>query len=249
MPASPPRVVAVVPARFASERLPGKPLAELHGKPMVVHVLERAARAEGLAQVLCATDDERIATAVRAHGFEAVMTDPLCMSGTDRVAEVARGVAANADVLLNIQGDEPLLDPRAVTLLATAFRDPAVGMATLCRELEDEEEIRRPQVVKVVTNLAGDALYFSRSRIPFDRSGMGAPVFGHLGLYGFRRDVLARFAALPPSPLETTEKLEQLRALENGIAIRVLTTRYAGFGVDTPEDLERARALLAPQTP
>lgn len=242
------RVVAVIPARFASERLPGKPLAEIHGKPMIVRVMERAQRARGIDRVLVATDDPRIADAVSAHGGEAVMTSPHCQSGTDRVAEAVRGLEAEFGVVLNVQGDEPLLEPIALEILVGAFRDAAVRMATLARPLQPEER-ELPQVVKVVRNRLGDALYFSRAAIPFVRDGGRFENLAHVGIYGFRRAFLSEFARLPSTPLERAEKLEQLRALEHGVPIRVLATPYAGFGVDTPEDLERARAAFTELPP
>lgn len=236
-----PTAVVVIPAREQSERLPGKPLADLRGKPMIVHVWERASRARGIAQVVVATDSERIAAAVRAAGGRAVLTSPDCPSGTDRCADAARQLGVPA-VVINVQGDEPLLDPEAIELLLEAFHDPDVEMATLARPLA-EEELGNPNVVKVVLDGRGDALYFSRASIPFPR-GEGARALGHVGIYGFRGAFLQRFASLPPTPLERTEKLEQLRALEHGHRIRVLVTDYRSIGVDTPEDLERVRRLL-----
>ena len=231
----------VIPARERSERLPGKPLAEIAGKPMIVRVWERAKRVRGIDRVLVATDSARIAEAVRAAGGEAVMTSPDCASGTDRCAEAVRGFPG-VEVVINVQGDEPLLDPEAVETLARAFEDPSVRMATLARPLHPEER-ENPNVVKVVCDLRGNALYFSRAPIPFVR-GSGAEPLAHVGLYGYRRDFLELFAELPPTPLELTERLEQLRALEHGHAIRVLRTEYRSIGVDTPEDLERVRAIF-----
>lgn len=233
--------VVVIPARERSERLPGKPLAEIAGKPMILHVWERARRVRGIDRVLVATDSTRIADVVREAGGEAVTTSADCASGTDRCAEAVRGLEG-VEVVINVQGDEPLLDPRAVERLLSAFEDPAVRMATLARPLHAEES-ENPNVVKVVRNLRGDALYFSRAPIPFDRGG-GAEPLAHVGIYGYRRAFLEVFSALEPTPLERTERLEQLRALEHGHAIRVLLTDYRSLGVDTPEDLERVRAIL-----
>lgn len=233
--------VVVIPAREQSERLPGKPLADICGKPMIVHVLERAREARGIERVLVATDSERIAAAVRAAGGEAVMTGADCASGTDRCAEAARGLEG-AEVVINVQGDEPLLDPLAIERLLEAFEAPEVRMATLARPLEPEER-ENPHVVKVVRDLRGDALYFSRASIPHPRRE-GVDPLAHVGIYGYRRDFLEHFASLPPTPLERTEGLEQLRALEHGHRIRVLVTSYRSIGVDTPEDLERVRALV-----
>jgi len=235
--------IVIIPARFGATRLPGKPLALLAGTPLICHVAERAARARGVARVAVATDDERIAAAARGCGAEAVMTGPAA-TGTDRVAEAARALGP-ADVVVNLQGDEPLIEPEAVEALLAAMGDGAVEMATLSRTLE-AGEWERPQVVKVVTDARGDALYFSRASIPHRREGgVSALARAHVGMYAFRAAFLQAFTRLPPGRLEREESLEQLRALEHGHRIRVVETRYRGFGVDTPEDLERARALLA----
>jgi len=235
------RNVVIIPARYASERLPGKPLVDIGGKPMIVRVLEKALLARGVERALVATDDERILEAVRSAGGEAVMTPADCASGSDRCAAAARQLGA-LDVVVNVQGDEPLLDPRAIEELLRAFEDPAVELATLARELETGE-LENPNVVKVVRDLRNDALYFSRAAIPFLR-GEGARPLAHVGIYGFRAAFLQEFTSLAATPLERTEKLEQLRALEHGHRIRVLDTSYRSIGVDTPEDLERVRALI-----
>jgi len=193
--------------------------------------------------VAVATDDERIAAAARGCGAQVVMTGP-ALSGTDRVAEAARSLPA-AEVVVNLQGDEPLIEPAAIEALLGAMEEGTVEMATLSRPLEPGEW-EKPQVVKVVTRPNGDALYFSRAPIPHRREGgVSALARAHVGLYAFRADFLQRFTRLPPGRLEREESLEQLRALENGVRIRVVETEYRGFGVDTPEDLERAQALLA----
>jgi len=240
--------VAIIPARFQSTRLPGKALALIGGRPMVCHVAERARRARGLARVIVATDDDRIRAAVAAIGAEVVMTRTDHASGTDRLAEVASGL--DADVVVNVQGDLPLLDPRLIErLVARLAADPALPMATLATPIRDEAEWRSPHVVKVAVGLDGRALYFSRSPIPHDRDGLrrAGEAFGlrHIGMYGYRRDVLLRLATLAPSPLEERERLEQLRALENGIAIGVV--EWDGgpvIEVDTAADLEQARAAI-----
>jgi 3-deoxy-manno-octulosonate cytidylyltransferase (CMP-KDO synthetase) len=233
----------IIPARFGATRFPGKPLALLAGKPLICHVAERARRARGVARVAVATDDERIAAAARGCGAEAVMTGP-APSGTDRVAEAARAMGPS-DVVVNLQGDEPLIEPAAVEALLAAMDDAEVRMATLSRPLE-AGEWERPHVVKVVTRENGDALYFSRAAIPHRRDGgQSALARAHVGMYAFRSAFLQQFTRLPPGRLEREESLEQLRALEHGHGIRVVETGYRGFGVDTPEDLERARALLA----
>ena len=241
--------VAIIPARYNSTRLPGKALASIGGRPMVCHVAERTRRARGLERVIVATDDMRIADAVRAAGGEVALTRSDHPSGTDRLAEVAREL--DAAIVVNVQGDLPLLDPAMVERLVACLRaDPLLPMATLAAPLAEDAEWRSPHVVKVVFGGDGRALYFSRSPIPYDRDGSrapGAPLgWRHIGMYAYRRDVLLRLAALPPSPLERREQLEQLRALENGIAIGVVewTGAEPVIEVDTEADLERARAAL-----
>lgn len=241
--------VAIIPARLESTRLPGKALASIAGRPMVCHVAERTRRARGIGRVIVATDDDGIARAVAASGVEVVMTRRDHPSGTDRLAEVARSL--RDDVIINVQGDLPLLDPQMVERLADRMlADPDLPMATLAAPLFDEGEWRAPQVVKVVVDAGGRALYFSRSPIPYDRDGAraaGEPLgWRHVGLYAYRRDVLLRLASLPPSPLERRERLEQLRALENGIPIGVVewTAATALIEVDTADDLARARAAM-----
>jgi 3-deoxy-manno-octulosonate cytidylyltransferase (CMP-KDO synthetase) len=241
--------IAIIPARFHSTRLPGKALAPIAGRPMVWHVADRTRRARGLARVIVATDDPRIADAVAATGADAVLTRADHPSGTDRLAEVVAGV--DAAIVVNVQGDLPLLDPGMVErLVARMTDDPSLPMATLASAIRDEAEWRSPHVVKVVFGADGRALYFSRSPIPHDRDGsraVGAPLgWRHIGMYVYRRDVLLRLAALPPSPLERRERLEQLRALEHGIAIGVVewTSAEPLIEVDTQEDLERARAAM-----
>ena len=237
------RVAVIIPARYGAQRFPGKPLADLAGKPMVAHVVERARRAGGVDEVAVATDDQRIARAAEAAGARAVVTGP-AETGTDRVAQAARALEPRPGIVVNLQGDEPLIEPAALERLVAAMKRGGTEMATLARPLE-AEELARPQVVKVVTDLAGDALYFSRAAIPHRRAGGVSPLArAPVGVYAFTAEALERFAALPPGRLEREEALEQLRALENGIKIRVVETDYRGFGVDTPDDLEKARALL-----
>ncbi len=233
----------IIPARYGATRFPGKPLALLAQKPLICHVAERAARARGVARVAVATDDERIAAAARSCGAEAVMTGPAA-TGTDRVAEAARKMGG-AEVVVNLQGDEPLIEPAAIEALLHAMDEGGTEMATLARPL-DEGEWNRPEVVKVVTDHAGHALYFSRACIPARPDGSPSPLArAHVGMYAFTAAFLERFASLTPGRLEREERLEQLRALEHGFRIRVVDTRYSGFGVDTLQDLERARALVA----
>jgi 3-deoxy-manno-octulosonate cytidylyltransferase (CMP-KDO synthetase) len=236
--------IAVIPARYAATRFPGKPLARLLGKSMVEHVYARCLESGAFARVIVATEDSRIEEVVRAFGGEVVMTSPACPSGTDRVAEVARSVL-DAECWVNVQGDEPTMHPDSLRTLAGCFADPTVQMATLVRPLEENER-SNPNVVKAVLTLEGDALYFSRADVPHAKEPSAGTVrrWGHLGLYAYRRDTLLRLAALSPTPLEESEKLEQLRALENGMRIRCLFTPHTGLGVDVPEDIPRAEALL-----
>lgn len=262
------RVVGVIPARYASSRFPGKPLATLRGRPMIQHVYERVRRSETLARVLVATDDPRIRDAVLAFGGEVQLTGLHHPSGTDRVAEVA--AALSCEVVVNIQGDEPLIEPAMIDeAVSPFFVEPNLIMGTVCCRLENEEEWRSPHVVKVVRDHRGFALYFSRAPIPYvrvegkSRPGPQLPVPGHqssetgprtsslgrqtmwykhIGLYVYRRDFLLKLASLAPTPLEETERLEQLRALEYGFPIRVVETKYDSIGVDTPKDLERIEA-------
>ena len=235
--------VAVIPARYASTRLPGKPLLDICGKPLIQHVWETVSRARGLDEVVVATDDMRIAHAVQAFGGKVCMTSPDCRSGSDRVREVAASLAA--DVYVNVQGDEPLLEASAIERLRDVFtEDASVQVATLCSRIS-EEQARSPHQVKVVRDHAGNALYFSRAPLPFVRdSGESTEFLGHVGIYAYRADALRGFASLPFSPLERAEKLEQLRFLQAGIPVRVLEVPPMGVGVDTPEDLERVRAVV-----
>lgn len=240
------RVVAIIPARYESTRLPGKPLADLAGQPMIRRVYERAARAPGVERVLVATDDARIAEAVRGFGGAVAMTARTHRTGTDRIAEVARGL--DAEVVVNVQGDLPLLDPAMVgAVVAPLLDDPGLPMATVSTPLRDRAEYENPNVVKVVTDRDGYALLFSRSPLPYHRDGAPAGPLGHkhIGLYGYRREFLLDFAALAPTALEQAEQLEQLRALEWGFRIKVASVDAASIEVDTPRDLERARAQLA----
>ncbi|HEY6003748.1 MAG TPA: 3-deoxy-manno-octulosonate cytidylyltransferase [Anaeromyxobacter sp.] len=239
------RVAVIIPARWGAQRFPGKALADLAGRPLVAHVVERARKARGVDVVAVATDDERIARAAERAGAAALLTGPAA-TGTDRVAEAARKLRPGPEIVVNLQGDEPLIEPEAVETLVAAMAGGA-EMGTLARPLDAGEE-ERTQVVKVVTDLAGWALYFSRAPIPHRRAG-GRSLLAraHVGIYAFTAAFLQEFAALAPGRLEAEESLEQLRALEHGHRIRVADTTYRGFGIDTPEDLERARSILAAQ--
>jgi 3-deoxy-manno-octulosonate cytidylyltransferase (CMP-KDO synthetase) len=271
--AAPGDVIAAIPARYGSTRLPGKPLLPLAGRPMIEHVYRRVAGARGLARVVVLTDDERIARAVEAFGGEVELTPADCPSGTDRIAHAARRWPGTGAVI-NVQGDEPLIDPEAVSALAehlaahpedlvvtlaaplggrpghaagegAAAGGTEEGAAAGGTEEEALDDLSNPNVVKVVVGLDGRALYFSRAAIPYPRQQGGAAPLRHLGIYGYQRAALLALAELPPSPLERSEGLEQLRALEHGIAIRVLLTAAGLPGVDTREDLERVERLLA----
>jgi 3-deoxy-manno-octulosonate cytidylyltransferase (CMP-KDO synthetase) len=263
----PPHTVAVIPARYDSTRFPGKILADLDGRPMIEHVYRRAAAARGIDAVVAATDDPRIADAVRNFGGIVRMTSADHRTGTDRTAEVARDL--RCEIVVSVQGDEPLIEPDVITQIVEPFRDdPSVQMVTPCRRITDAGEYTDPHVVKVVASQSGNALYFSRAPIPSGppkagpylvdagtgggrphgretaAAGFSRPIFKHLGLYAYRREFLLRFAALPQTPLELAESLEQLRALEHGFPIRIVETEYDSVGVDTPADLERARLML-----
>lgn len=243
-------VAIIIPARFGSTRLPGKPLLPLCGKPLLQWVWERARLSARAARVRVATDDNRIFRAVLGWGGEAVMTRPDHPSGTDRIAEAAQDL--EAEVIINVQGDEPLIDPALIDALAdTMLNGSQWDMATAASPLRSAQELRNPAVVKVVTALDGTALYFSREPIPHVRDASTDEEIlarglhrRHIGIYAYRRDFLARLVATPPAALELAEKLEQLRALAIGARVRVLETEHAGLGVDTPEDIPRAEAAI-----
>lgn len=236
------RAIGIIPARYGSIRLPGKPLAVIAGKPLVWHVVERARSARSLDRVVVATDDERIRDAVEEFGGEVVMTSPDHTSGTDRVAEVARNL--DAEIIVNIQGDELMLDSASLDRLVQALEDDeSIGMVTL-RLPAGEKEMANPNVVKVVCDAGGRALYFSRAAIPHRFRSAQAPRWRHVGVYAFRRHSLLEFTALPPSTLELEEGLEQLRALENGWKVQVLDAQGEFLEVNTPDDLECARQVM-----
>mgnify|MGYP001824261654 CR=1 FL=1 len=245
-------VTVIIPARYASTRFPGKPLAELCGKPMVQWVYERSSLCEAVDKVIVATDDQRIANAVVAFGGDVVMTRAGHATGTDRLAEVAEGL--DDELIVNVQGDEPLIDPAMIqAAVAPLLNDQSIPMGTLRTPLTSLDEFRNPNVVKVVTDRAGFALYFSRAPIPYPRDfaeqleqrWSELATAKHVGLYVYRRSFLLDYPHLPKTPLEEQECLEQLRALEHGYRIHVATTDLVGQGVDTPADLERVRAMLS----
>jgi 3-deoxy-manno-octulosonate cytidylyltransferase (CMP-KDO synthetase) len=237
----------LIPARYASTRFPGKPLADIGGKPMVVRVCERA-QASGAQEICVATDDARIAEAVRAHGFEARMTRADHASGTDRIAEAAAqlGLADDA-VVVNVQGDEPLIAPQLIARVAGALQaDAQASVSTACHPIHDAAAFANPNVVKVVLDAKGNALYFSRAGIPFPREGGAPEGYRHVGIYGYRMGFLKRYAALAPAPLEALEQLEQLRVLWHGYRITAVIEEGAiPPGVDTPGDLQAVIKLLA----
>lgn len=240
--------IVIVPARMASTRLPGKPLADIHGRPMIVHVLDRAAEA-GIGPVLCACAEPEVADAVGAAGYDAVLTDPSHPSGSDRIWEAlsATDPAGAHDVVVNLQGDLPTLDPAQIRAVAAPLADAEVDIATLVAEIVEADERDNPNVVKCVAPLTADrdrarALYFTRATAP---AGDG-PLWHHIGIYAYRRCALERFVAMPPGVLESRERLEQLRALEAGMRIDAVRVDTVPLGVDTPADLDRARRILEP---
>ena len=247
------KATAIIPARYASTRFPGKPLALIHGLPMIQHVCQRVAQAETVARVIVATDDLRIEQAVKAFGGEVVMTRADHPTGTDRLAEVAQQLTA--ELIVNVQGDEPLINPQMVDqAVAPMLADPTLKMGTLAGRIEAIEDFYNPNVVKVVKDNRGRALYFSRAPIPWPRdlsheqlaeSLAEVALYRHIGLYVYRRDFLLQYPQLPKTPLESLENLEQLRALEQGVPLHVAETEFACHGVDTPEDLERVSQLMA----
>lgn len=253
------KVVAIIPARYASTRLPGKPILDIGGKPMVVRVAERARQVAVIDRIIIATDDQRIFDAVTAAGEEAMMTSPDHSTGTDRLAEVAAKL--DADIIVNVQGDEPLIEPATIeSALAPLLADNSIVMSTTAEPIESAADLLNPNVVKVVTDPQGFALYFSRSPIPFPRAAVqehgsleaaiaAEPALlnryaKHTGMYVYRREFLLRYAKLPSTPLEQSELLEQLRALEHGYRIKVVNVAHRSIGVDTPEDLERVRKIF-----
>ena len=242
------KFLAIIPARYASTRFPGKPLALLGGKPVIQRVYEQAVSVLG--QACVATDDERILQAVEAFGGKAVMTSTTHRSGTDRIEEAARKLDTDADVIINIQGDEPFIQASQIESLCKLFDDPETEIGTLGKRFDTIEAVENPNSPKIITDLRGYALYFSRSIIPFIRGEERAewlqhyPFLKHLGIYAYRRNVLTAITQLPQSPLEIAESLEQLRWLQNGYRIKVGETDVETVGIDTPDDLKRAEAFL-----
>lgn len=245
-------VLAVIPARYGSTRFPGKPLALLKNKPVIQHVYEQVKKAKSISEIIVATDDDRIVHAVKSFGGKAMLTNPKVQSGTERVAEVAG--SRTTDVIINVQGDEPLIRGEQIDQVADfLIRHKDVPMASLMVPLTNKEDLNNPNVVKVVVDKDGYALYFSRSPIPFERTNGTMAVssklcYKHIGLYGYQRDFLMKFPSLKPTTLEQAEQLEQLRALEHGYRIKLLETAQDTVGIDTPEDLQRVEQYLKSNT-
>ncbi|MCC6697460.1 MAG: 3-deoxy-manno-octulosonate cytidylyltransferase [Candidatus Hydrogenedentes bacterium] len=243
-----PIVAGIIPARYGSTRLPGKPLALIAGKPMIQRVYERCMESAVLASVCVATDDQRVIDAVRGFGGQAVLTRRDHPSGTDRIAEVVRTL--DADIIVNIQGDQPFIDPAMIDeVVGPLMADSSVNISTLMYRITSEEDLANPSVVKVVVDLYGNALYFSRSLIPYPREAINHAVYEHVGTYAYRRETLLQLAMLPSTTLERAESLEQLRWLEHGLRVRVVESLipdrgFSGFSVDTPEDLARAGNMV-----
>jgi len=239
-----PQCYGIIPARYQSERFPGKPLADIQGKPMFWHVFQQAQKCRHFFETVLATDDERIYSAAQTLQIPVVMTGSNHPSGTDRVLEAATLLGAPDDaVVVNIQGDEPLLEPNMLNCLIAPFTSPEIHVTTLAKKISSKEA-ENPDRVKVVMTADGRALYFSRSPIPYPRRNRRQMYYGHVGLYAFRMETLLKFQKLGPGRLETIESLEQLRLLENGIAIRVVITEHESIGVDTPDDLKRVIEIM-----
>ncbi len=233
------KVIAIIPSRYGSSRFPGKPLAMIAGKPMIQWVYENVSRAEFLDEVYVATDDERIFDCVTAFGGRALMTASTHTCGTDRLAECAEILKLeDEDIVLNIQGDEPLINPQMVKDLYSNFEDSEVYMGTLKKLIEEEEELDNPNVVKVINDINDYAIYFSRYCLPYERDGKKATHYKHVGAYGYKTWFLKKYSKMAKTPLEISESLEQLRVLENGMKIKIKETKYQTIGVDTPEQIE-----------
>lgn len=235
-------IVVVIPARFGSTRFEGKPLADIDGKPMIQHVYERCCQAKLVNKVIVATDDTRIVNVVRDFGGIAIITMEQHQCGTDRIAEVAEKI--DADIIVNVQGDEPLIDPRAIDqAIRPLLKDRSLKMCTLKKRIVDNNELNNPNVVKVVTDNEGYALFFSRAQIPYPNNHAFYQAYKHIGVYVYRREFLLEFAKMTQTTLEKTESLEQLRALENNFKVKVIETPYTSISVDTPANLEIIREL------
>lgn len=239
------RIVGIIPARYASTRFPGKPLIDIGGKSMIQRVYEQCKKATVLSDVIVATDDERIAAHVTDFGGKVVMTAETHQSGTDRCAEVLSKLDTSCDVVINIQGDEPFIDPNQIALLAEAFQEKSTQIASLIKKIKQEDEVKNPNVVKAIRNTKGEAIYFSRSPIPYRRNpGVEITYFKHVGIYAYRADLLPELTRLPLGLLEQAESLEQLRWVEHGYRIALRETDLETIAIDTPDDLERVLKML-----
>ncbi len=237
------KIVGIIPSRYASTRLAGKPLKDICGKTMVQRVYEQSERASNVDQVIVATDDQRIYDTVKSFGGDVVMTSKDHQTGTDRLAEAVKNI--DADIVVNIQGDEPLIDPQMIDqAVSPLIKDNSIRMSTLKKKINSQEEIASPHVVKVVTDKDNFALYFSRAAIPYPRNNTEIDYYKHIGLYVYRKEFLLEYAKMDSTSLEEQESLEQLRVLENGYKIKVVETEYQAIGVDTPEDLEKVRRAV-----
>lgn len=236
------KVIGVIPARYGSTRFPGKPLALIHGKPMIEHVYKQVVQSKELHEVVVATDHEEIKKVVEEFGGKVVMTSKDHETGSDRMAEVTKKV--EGDFYVNIQGDEPLIRHELISSLVQAAKETPDAVVTAKTAIKNADDVANPNIVKVVTANDGLALYFSRSPIPFNRSGNDVTYFKHLGIYGYPKSIINEFVQLPSSTLEGLEVLEQLRLLENGYRIKVVETTYDAVGVDTPEDIEKVEKIL-----
>lgn len=238
-------IIGVIPARYASTRFPGKPLIDIGGKSMIQRVYEQCKKTSVLSDVIVATDDDRIAEHVLSFGGKVIMTADTHQSGTDRCAEVISTYKGKCDAVINIQGDEPFIDPKQIELLASAFNEESTQIVTLIKKIKSEEEVRNPNVVKAIANKNNQAIYFSRSPIPYRRNpGVDITYFKHVGIYGYRKQVLAEITQLPMGKLEQAESLEQLRWVENGYSIVLKETDMETIAIDTPDDLDKVLKML-----
>jgi len=238
------KVLGIIPARYNSSRLPGKPLIDLFGKPMIQHVVEQAKKSLLLSKIVVATDDARIEKAVNQFGGHVIMTSPDHTSGTSRCAEVVKNLKESFDYVINIQGDEPLIQPSQIDTFSSLFVNKATNIATLARPVNSKEQLASPHVVKVVRGVDGTALYFSRSIIPFNRTETSPIYLQHIGIYGYKINVLQQLVELKESPLELAESLEQLRWLEHGYKINVGLTNDPTFAIDSPDDIEKVKQQM-----
>lgn len=239
------KIIGIIPARFASTRLPGKPLLDISGTSMIQRVYEQALKCPYLSDVIVATDDERIQQHVMSFSGKVAMTSQDHQSGTDRCAEVVSQLLVKPDIIINIQGDEPFIDPEQISMLASCFEDPETEIASLCKKIPSEQEAQNPNTVKVVMNVSGNALYFSRSPIPYHRNqNVQVSYMKHIGIYGYRMDILQKISSLSPSVHEIAESLEQLRWLENGFSITMKETQLETLSIDSPDDLKHVEKYL-----